>query len=386
MDRSKVVALHIFSKALDKVPRGSKDSCASRCGEGLNHKYDCQCNPACVRHRDCCQDYNTCNSRMSCKGRCNEAYHHTNPCHCNSKCDHYNNCCQDYHSQCQGHQISNPGGDFTNQEILQISEEIYSLDINKATENDIHLNLQSHISNSQTGNEIDRAHHRLYAYVNEDVLFSKPTFAKFIALLDNYHRMTGTPEKFTTEQLGEEEAFLNEIMKTPIMNKLYSVLHSKNLYNSVTDFKEDLKNMWFGLYSRSNNILDSSGFEHVFAGEVKRGKVSGFHSWVRFYLAEKNKELNYYSYNYDGPWTNYPEILAMQFEWNGYYKEVGSEFIGSSPEFDFAIYTLCFIAKPNNTCKVSLGGKTMNIQTYTWTKSTYGNGKKYVASSFPLTP
>lgn len=24
--------------------------------------------------------------------------------------------------------------------------------------------------------------------------------------------------------------------------------------------------MWFGLYSRNNNQLDSSGFEHIFAG------------------------------------------------------------------------------------------------------------------------
>ncbi|XP_059813313.1 uridylate-specific endoribonuclease A [Hypanus sabinus] len=383
MMRLVVLSLLLASATARNINGRSKDSCAGRCGGELNHNYNCQCNHACVRHGDCCQDYNMCNSRMSCKGRCSEAYDHSNPCHCNSKCDHYNNCCQDYHSQCQ---VSNPGGDFTNQEILQISEEIYSLDVNKATENDIRLNLQGPISNSQTGDEIDRAQLRLYTYVNEDVLFTKPTFAKFIALLDNYNRMTGIPEEFTPEQLREEDAFLNEIMKTPIMNKLYSVLHSKNLYNSVTDFKEDLKKMWFGLYSRANTALDSSGFEHVFSGEVKRGKVSGFHNWVRFYFAEKNKELNYYSYNYDGPWTNYPEVLAMQFNWNGYYKEVGSEIIGSSPEFDFAIYTLCFIAKPDKSCTVSLGGKTINIQTYTWTKSTYGNGKKYVASTFPLTP
>lgn len=24
--------------------------------------------------------------------------------------------------------------------------------------------------------------------------------------------------------------------------------------------------MWFGLYSRNNNKMDSSGFEHIFAG------------------------------------------------------------------------------------------------------------------------
>ncbi|XP_059494909.1 uridylate-specific endoribonuclease A [Stegostoma tigrinum] len=267
-----------------------------------------------------------------------------------------------------------------------VFDQLYSLDTNKATENEIHLNPQYCVSNSQTGAKIDHAQERLFAYVNEEVLFSRPTFAKFIALLNNYNRMTGIAEKFTVEQLAEQDMFITEIMKSSIMDKLYQIFLSKKMYNSIKEFEEDLKMMWFGLYSRANNVLDSSGFEHVFSGEVKRGKVSGFHSWIRFYFAEKSGELNYYSYNYDGPWIDYPDVMAMQFNWNGYFKEVGSEFIGSSPEFDFAIYTLCFIARPNSPCTVKLGKNTMKIQTYTWTKSTYGNGKKYVASAFPLTP
>ncbi|XP_078413228.1 uridylate-specific endoribonuclease A [Cetorhinus maximus] len=361
----------------------NKDSCVSRCEDHVNHNYNCQCNPACETHGDCCSDYNLCHVDSSCKGRCNEAYNPSNPCHCNAKCSQYHNCCQDYSSQCGG---SDSGASFTDQEILIISEQLYSLDTNRATENEIHLNLQDSISNSQTGAKIDYAHQRLYSYVNEEVLFSRPTFARFIALLNNYHRMTDIVEKFTMEQLEEQDMFVTEIMKTSIMDKLFRVLQSKRMYKSISEFEEDLKEMWFGLYSRSSNILDSSGFEHVFSGEVKKGKVSGFHSWIHFYLAEKNGELNYYSYNYNGPWTDYPDVLALQFNWNGYFKQVGSEFIGSSPEFDFAIYTLCFIAKPNSPCTVKLGRNTMKIQTYTWTKSTYGNGKNYIASAFPLTP
>lgn len=155
--------------------------------------------------------------------------------------------------------------------------------------------------------------------------------------------------------------------------------------------------MWFGLYSRNNNKMDSSGFEHIFAGvsavfslslfsvvyqifffnvtgEIKGGKVSGFHNWIQFYLLEQRGKMNYYSHSFDGPvsvhgaglmatccnsvldflspslsssqWTTYPDVLGMQFMWDGYYKQVGSAIIGCSPEFDFALYSLCYITRP----------------------------------------
>lgn len=40
---------------------------------------------------------------------------------------------------------------------------------------------------------------------------------------------------------------------------------------------------------------------HSVIGEVKGGKVSGFHNWVQFYLLEKSGKLNYYSHSFNGP-------------------------------------------------------------------------------------
>lgn len=37
-------------------------------------------------------------------------------------------------------------------------------------------------------------------------------------------------------------------------------------------------------------------------------------------------------------------------------------------------------------CRLSLGGKELIIQTYTWDNSFYGNGKKFIGSAFPATP
>ncbi|XP_049636900.1 uridylate-specific endoribonuclease-like [Suncus etruscus] len=221
----------------------------------------------------------------------------------------------------------------------------------------------------------------LFTYVNEK-LFSKPTYRAFINLLNNYHPKTGQGEHFSAQQLAEQDTFLEEVMKTNVMKELYGFLHRKNHYNSEEEFVKDLKNMWFGLYSRDKGDRDSSGFEHVFSGEIKHGKVTGFHNWIRFYFQEKEGLVDYYSHIYDGPWDSYPDVLAMQFNWDGYYKEVGSAFIGSSPEFEFALYSLCYIAQPGKKCKLKLGGYPLAIQTYTWHKTTYGNGKKYIATAY----
>uniref|UniRef100_A0A8D0L6R4 Uridylate-specific endoribonuclease n=1 Tax=Sphenodon punctatus TaxID=8508 RepID=A0A8D0L6R4_SPHPU len=269
----------------------------------------------------------------------------------------------------------------SSEELLSISEQLYESDTNRAQASDITLNPQQSVSSSEAKGREDRSPEPLFSHVNEE-LFSKPTYAAFVKLLDNYQRETGRGEDFTAQQLKEQDNFLQEIMKTKVLRELYSFLNKKNRYSSEEEFLADLKKMWFGLYSRGKQEEDSSGFEHVFSGEVKKGKVSGFHNWIRFYLLEKQGLVDYYSYSYDGPWSSYPDVLGMQFSWDGFFKEVGSAFIGSSPEFEFAIYTLCFIARPGKLCHLSLGGYKLAIQTYTWTKSTYDDGRKYIATAY----
>ena len=49
-------------------------------------------------------------------------------------------------------------------------------------------------------------------------------------------------------------------------------------------------------YTRSGGPLDSSGFEHVFVGEIKNNAVSGSHNWVNFYFEEKSNDFVYGNY------------------------------------------------------------------------------------------
>ncbi|XP_040437077.1 poly(U)-specific endoribonuclease [Falco naumanni] len=333
----------------------------------------------------------------SCKERCEEPYNENDKCHCNTECEMYHNCCEDYYRHCQ------PSGEWaresahtregfssrqdtiTDEDLLRISEQLYQADHNKAQPTDITIKPQYQASPDETGDQEDRSPQPLYKYVNEK-LFSKPTYASFIKLLDNYQRATGREEDVTAEELREQDSFLKEVMKTELMKKLFTFLHEKNRYGSKQEFVADLKEMWFGLYSRGDGERDSSGFEHVFSGEVKKGKVSGFHNWIRFYLLEKQGIINYFSHNFNGPWDTYPDVLGLQFSWDGFYKEVGSAFIGCSPEFEFGLYTLCFVARPGKACHLSLGGYSISIQTYAWTKSTYSSGKKYIATAYVISP
>ena len=37
-------------------------------------------------------------------------------------------------------------------------------------------------------------------------------------------------------------------------------------------------------------------------------------------------------------------MISLQFDWGRERKEVSSIFVGTSPEFELALYTLCFVA------------------------------------------
>ncbi|MEQ2227414.1 hypothetical protein ILYODFUR_037515, partial [Ilyodon furcidens] len=113
-------------------------------------------------------------------------------------------------------------------------------------------------------------------------------------------------------------------------------------------FKRQLYDMWFRLYHRDRSGgEDSCGFEHVFVGETKHGKeIMGLHNWVQFYLQEKHGHVDYKGYKARDN-KNTPDeddhVLNLQFSWKGLVKPVGSSFIGISPEFEVALFTIIFL-------------------------------------------
>ncbi len=65
--------------------------------------------------------------------------------------------------------------------------------------------------------------------------------------------------------------------------------------HDTSAFKQQLYQMWFRSYTREVRD-DSSGFEHVFVGEARDGKILGLHNWIQFSDQEQRGKLDYKGY------------------------------------------------------------------------------------------
>ncbi|XP_011070281.1 poly(U)-specific endoribonuclease-B isoform X2 [Sesamum indicum] len=216
----------------------------------------------------------------------------------------------------------------------------------------------------------DMAEGSLFSWLSEDI-FSRPTFSRFCSLLDNYNPHEGYKEVVTAEERQEQEAFIEEISRTAPIKYLYKYLLTKGIApESYQDFKRMMTSLWFDLYGRGGTSSSSSAFEHVFVGEIKQRReqeVSGFHNWIQFYLEEAKGRVDYQGYVFPRRRGDMPDsetqLLTIQFEWNGVLKSVSSTLIGVSPEFEIAIYTLCFYLGGEDN-HVELGPYLVNIKCY----------------------
>lgn len=155
------------------------------------------------------------------------------------------------------------GGVITDAEIRALSETLYALDSNKASASELIIDPQALVPNSQTSSQSDLSSElwednlsstaflslaclllyldvftpcfcasSLFRYLNEEILFSRPTYAALLAVLDNYHRRTGQAEDFSAQQVAEQETFLRETMSnTELGRELFAFLYTKG--NSV---------------------------------------------------------------------------------------------------------------------------------------------------------
>lgn len=216
--------------------------------------------------------------------------------------------------------------------------------------------------------------------VDEARLFAIPTVEKMRALYNNYELDTSVNEHATALEKNEESDFIDELLKTNVMRALMQFLQQKGVVTSdPKTHKELLKTIWFTMYSRGQGRIGSSGFEHVFLAENKNNTVVGLHNWIYLYEQEKAGHVDYKGWIKKLDLGTKGAVAKVRFSFDSLNKPVNGLFIGTSPELEMALYTLCFATFPDKDCIVASNGHQFKIRTYTFRY----RGKTVIGSAYP---
>ena len=194
---------------------------------------------------------------------------------------------------------------------------------------DILLDEQTKASGRRT---IDLATRPLFARVNE-TKFALPIYTTFIRLLDNYVAHFRMQEEVDPRETEEVNGFLDRVVETRVAQVALAFLNDDlGERLSMERFRRVLYRLWFEMYTNyfgGESTHFASGFEHVFVGEAKYdqrfsrrehlGEISGYHSWIKFYLDESHGRVNFLGYKYDLQGiteADSPDVVTLQMLWN----------------------------------------------------------------------
>jgi poly(U)-specific endoribonuclease len=280
---------------------------------------------------------------------------------------------------------------------------------------DILLDIQVEASGKGS---IDLATKPLFNRVNEEK-FKLPTYVSFINLLDNYIANFRAEDILSEDEQKEIEIFLDKIVETEPMQIAYTYITEKlGVTLSKAEFRKSLRRIWFEMYTthfKGKSTHFCSGFEHVFVGEAKfdadfritrdrtknLGEISGYHSWIKFYLDEKVRNVNFLGFKFDlrgNEIPNNPNVITLQMLQDltnvrgelvaQLFKKKGGFFVGSSPECEMAIGTVTFYESLDGRLKQDKRRTTINGGIYDLVLfrniTVEGNRGEFIRSFFPI--
>ncbi|KAG7199329.1 hypothetical protein KM043_018177 [Ampulex compressa] len=261
---------------------------------------------------------------------------------------------------------SNPtyskGNTITDEDLEKLSEALYIKDTNNANRH-ITLNLQKKTTGSSPTDEAPQP-----LFTVNAAAFQIPTIQRVLAIFDNYQLDTHTNEYISPAQRQEESLLVDTFLSTNVMSAAMRFLADKgHVQKDYYEYKDTLRKLWFNLFSRGQGKIGSTGFEHVFMAELKPvetgTEVLGLHNWIYFHSEESKNRINYLGHIKTLPLGDKASIIKVHVTFNGHDKPVTTLFVGTSPELEMALYTVCFFARPDGNCPVSLGGTKFNIVT-----------------------
>ncbi|KAJ1546457.1 hypothetical protein HK405_007089, partial [Cladochytrium tenue] len=260
-------------------------------------------------------------------------------------------------------------------------ERLWDLDANRLVPTqDFELNLQDRTFVSGTD---DKAPEPLFKFVDLDRVRDLPTFRSFLVLLGAYNPIDGVPDNISPQIRAEEHTFVQAAAQTAPIIYIHKYLVAKGIVEPSFDaFVDRLWHIWFEPYRRVVDN-DSSAFQHTFSGEIRDGRVIGFHNWLKFLLEERAGQADYRGFilprSRSGRGmhpTGREHVLCFQLSWQGEIKNVSTFLIGTSPEYELALFTLCFLAAPGPEAAVPIAVDDVACQVLVRTFQSQRHGPK----------
>lgn len=270
----------------------------------------------------------------------------------------------------------------SNRELKALSEKLFKLASKTGLSAKVSMDSQGQ---TNMCNITDKAPKPLLKTLDPSI-WEYPTIAALQKIFDNYNPDVAFVEDNTPQEKSEENEFLDLVMATDILAETYQTLRTKNVINgTLADFRKLLYSLWFQGYDRDGTkakVIGSSGFEHVFMGELKSGKVSGFHNWLKFADEENKGRIDYLGHLADAQFESGFQGITNVFKWKGQLKCISSMLVGTPPELDLAMFTTCFLTRKSRKCYLRYNGKEFYITAH----GMKSNGKEYIGTAFPDFP
>ncbi|XP_053598375.1 endoribonuclease CG2145-like isoform X1 [Microplitis demolitor] len=248
------------------------------------------------------------------------------------------------------------GSIITKNDVEKLTEDLFEKDTNNAFKF-ITMNLQGQKMDDSTK---DDASEPLLTVKAE--AYEIPTIKTIIALHDNYDLDIKVKEVVTSEERKEESDFIDAILETDVMKTTMKFLAEKGYVpNDEYEFKDILKRIWFSQFKRIDGEPGSSGFETVFLAEKFDAEIIGMHNWIYYAKREEDKKLNYLGYIKQTPLGDKGAIIKLRSSLEDTVQPITTIFVGTSPELEIALYTMCFYTRPNYACPIKLANQNFII-------------------------
>ncbi|XP_029170555.1 poly(U)-specific endoribonuclease homolog isoform X1 [Nylanderia fulva] len=254
----------------------------------------------------------------------------------------------------EGTIVYSPQHMISDNELMMLTEELFA-----KQEVNISKYLTIHVQ-SKSENITDEAKGPLL-YTQQEV-YDYPTIQVIRALYDNYEHNSTVKENRTLEKRKKEDLLLDVFLNTNVMTRAMQWLSDRGFIDPDDFEKKDiLRHIWFTQFDGA-----TSGFERVFTSERYGADLLGVQDWIYFDYQESKRRIDYLGYVDTLKLGDRASLLKLNFKMDDVIRPNATIFVGTLPELEMSLYTICFYARTNNLCPVSLGGAKFNIFTHSF--------------------